>query len=46
MKELGLFASVSDEVGEIIVADVDEAIAAKMMGDGDALQELISGRGA
>jgi len=46
MKELGLFASVSDEVGEIIVADVDEAVVAKLAGDEDALQELIQGRGA
>ena len=46
MRELGFFSSVSDEVGEIIVADVDEAVAAKLASDEDALQELIKGRGA
>ena len=46
MKELGFFASVSDEVGEIIVADVDEAVVTKLVSEDDALQELIQGRGA
>ena len=46
MKELGFFASVSDEVGEIIVADVDEAVVTKLVSDEGALHELIQGRGA
>ena len=46
MKELGFFASVSDEVGEIIVADVDEAVVTKLVSEEDALHELIQGRGA
>ncbi|MCY4271895.1 MAG: isocitrate lyase/phosphoenolpyruvate mutase family protein [bacterium] len=46
MRELGFFASVSDEVGEIIVADVDEAVVTKLVSDGQALQELIEGGGA
>ena len=46
MKELGFFASVSDEVGEIVVADVDEAVVAKLVSDDEALQELVQGRGA
>ncbi|WP_420640350.1 isocitrate lyase ICL2 [Candidatus Poriferisocius sp.] len=46
MKELGFFASVSDEVGEIIVADVDEALVSKLMNDEETLQGLIQGRGA
>ncbi len=46
MKELGFFTSVSDEVGEIIVADVDEGLVSELVGDEDALQQLIAGRGA
>ena len=46
MRELGFFASVSDEVGEIIVADVDEAVVSNLVNDDDALQHLIAGRGA
>lgn len=45
LKDLGFFSSVSDEVGEIIVADVDEAVVTKLMDDEDALQGLIEGRG-
>ena len=46
MSELGFFASVSDEVGEIIVADVDEAVVSNLVSNDDALQHLIAGRGA
>ena len=46
MKDLGLFASVSDEVGEIIVADVDEAVVTKLIHEDGAMHELIQGRGA
>ena len=38
----GLFASVTDEVGEIIVADVDVSTVATLTGDPDELGKLIS----
>ncbi len=38
----GLFASVTDEVGEIIVADVDTDAVATLTGDPEALNDLIS----
>ncbi|WP_419919377.1 isocitrate lyase ICL2 [Candidatus Poriferisocius sp.] len=44
MKDLGFFTSVSDEVGEIIVANVDEGLISKLVSDQDALQQLIAGR--
>ncbi len=43
MQELGFFTSVSDEVGEIIVANVDATTIAKMSRDEDALHNLIQG---
>ena len=42
MKALGIYSQVNNEVGEIIVADVDVAGVAKLLdSDGAALKELI-----
>ena len=46
MRGLGFYSSVSDEVGKITVADVDETVVTKLVSDEDALQGLITGRGA
>ena len=46
MRGLGFYSSVSDEVGKITVADVDETVVSKLVSDEDALQGLITGRGA
>ena len=46
MRGLGFYSSVSDEVGRITVADVDETVVSKLVSDEDALQGLITGRGA
>ena len=42
MRHQGLFASVTDEVGEIIVADVDAATVATLTDDPEELGKLIS----
>jgi len=42
MQELGIYSHVADEVGEIIVADVDSAGVGKLLApDGEAIQSLI-----
>lgn len=42
MQELGIYSHVADEVGEIIVADVDAAGVAKLLApDGEAIKSLI-----
>ncbi len=46
MKELGFFVSVSDEVGEIVVAEVDEAAVVKLVSNQEALDALIQGSSA
>ena len=43
MRQLGFFSSVSDEVGEIIVADVDEDVVAVLVTNEDVLQGFIAG---
>jgi isocitrate lyase len=42
MKTRGLFSQVNDEVGEIIVADVNTELIAKLMADRTALAALIA----
>ena len=42
MQRQGLFGSVVQEVGEIIVADVDKARVRELVADRDALKELIA----
>jgi hypothetical protein len=43
MREIGLFSAVSDEVGQIIVADVDAATVRDLVaGDSAAREELIT----
>jgi isocitrate lyase len=42
MKARGLFREVNDEVGEVIVADVDKERVATLMGDRAALEALIA----
>jgi isocitrate lyase len=45
MREIGIFAAVTDEIGEIIVADVDAAfVAALVAPDSPELTRLIGGR--
>ena len=46
MRGLGFYSSVSDEVGKITVADVDEAVVTNLVTDDDALQGLITGQGS
>lgn len=42
MRRLGLFAAVADEVGEIIVADVDADVVATLTAKPEALEEFIA----
>jgi isocitrate lyase len=44
LSDRGIFRSVSDEVGEIIVADVDAATVRGLVTDETALASLIDGR--
>ncbi len=44
MLRLGLFESVSEEVGEIIVADVNEEVVSNLLGSEAAVAALIKGR--
>ena len=45
MQRLGIFGSVTDEVGEIIVADLDQAAVGRLVADdGSALGDLIARR--
>lgn len=46
MLRLGLFESVSEEVGEIIVADVNEDVVSNLLGSDAAVEALIKGRSA
>ena len=46
MNRLDLFESVSEEVGEIIVADVNEDVVSNLLGSDAAVEALIKGRSA
>ena len=43
MKAMGVFGSVSEEVGEMIVADIDGGAVGRLLDDDGALQSLIAG---
>ena len=43
MKAMGVFGSVSEEVGEMIVADIDGEAVGRLLDDDGALQSLIAG---
>lgn len=43
MKAMGVFGSVSEEVGEMIVADIDGKAVGRLLDDDGALQSLIAG---
>ena len=43
MKAMGVFGSVSEEVGEMIVADIDGEAVGRLLDDDGALQSLIEG---